>query len=45
MTDVVRFTFPVEVVVMEADVPAVDVEAIVTETVRRIETAVDARGR
>lgn len=45
MTDVVRFTFPVEVVVMEPATTAPDVEAIVEEAVRRIETAVDAQAR
>lgn len=43
MTDVVRLTFPIEIVAM--DVTAVDVDAIVTEAVARIETAMAARGR
>lgn len=43
MTDVVRLTFPVEVVVVET--APVDVDAIVGEAVSRIETALSARRR
>lgn len=43
MTDVVRLTFPVEVVAME--VTAIDYEAVVTAAVERIDRAMAARGR